>query len=86
MTATLHPDVDKICQKIGRKLGSVSVDECLNANFTTPRFYSSKNHPLLEKHFPAASDAINPPRILFIGGIHGDEYSSISASFKWLKA
>lgn len=82
--AAPHPAVADICQQIGKKLSSISVDDCLAANFLTPRFFSNRNLPLLEKHFDAAADAIHPPRILFLGGIHGDEYSSVSISFKWL--
>ena len=76
--------VSELCGKIGRKLSSVSVAECSDLNFAAPRFYSVAGKPLLEKHFPAALEAVDPTRILFIGGIHGDEYSSVSVSFKWL--
>lgn len=78
-------EVDSLCQKIGRKLSSVSSSECRRLNFSKPRFYSVNGLPVLEKHFPAAKKAVNPPKILFIGGIHGDEYSSVSVTFKWLK-
>lgn len=77
-------EIDKLCQQIGRKLSSVSKQDCLNVGFSAPRFYSNNRHPLLEKRFPAKTE-LNAPRILFLGGIHGDEYSSISVSFKWLK-
>ena len=80
-----HPDVINICQQIGNKLGSVSAEECLEAKFAVPRFYSNNHLPLLEKHFPASVAGEHAPRILFLGGIHGDEYSSVSISFKWLK-
>ncbi len=84
--ARLHKDVEAICNKIGKKLGSVSIQDCLAANFSVPRFYSNRNLPLLEKHFPANPELKTPPRILYLGGIHGDEYSSVSVSFKWLEA
>lgn len=80
----LHPDVESICNKIGNKLGSVSVKECLDLEFLPPRFYSAKGRLILEKHFPADESLDSPAKILFIGGIHGDEYSSISVTFKWL--
>lgn len=81
---TKTAELDKICSRIGKKLSSVSKKECLGAGFDLPRFYSNRNHPLLEKHFHASPEAHNAPRILFLGGIHGDEYSSVSVSFKWL--
>lgn len=80
-----HPEIVTICNEIGNKLGSVSSSDCLDAVFDKPRFYSNKHRPLLEKHFYASPGLVNAPRILFLGGIHGDEYSSVSLSFKWLK-
>lgn len=84
-TTATHADVIAICNKIGKKLGSVSTEDCLETSFDPPRFYSNRNNPLLEKHFSANPELKNAPRILFLGGIHGDEYSSVSISFKWLK-
>ncbi|WP_293268048.1 M14 family zinc carboxypeptidase [Neptunomonas sp.] len=72
-----------LCGKIGRKLSSVSVKECNALAFDEPRFYSVGGLPILEKHFPATKS--HAPKVLFIGGIHGDEYSSVSVTFKWLK-
>lgn len=80
-----YEDVISICKQIGDKLGSVSAADCLAAEFNLPRFYSNRHLPLLEKHFPAYPEPEKAPRILFLGGIHGDEYSSVSISFKWLK-
>ncbi|WP_245574108.1 M14 family zinc carboxypeptidase [Neptunomonas japonica] len=78
----IKTDVQLLCGKIGRKLSSVSVRECNKLAFDEPRFYSVGGLAILEKHFPAIrSDA---PKVLFIGGIHGDEYSSVSVTFKWL--
>lgn len=82
--AEKQQEIDAICTRIGKKLGSVSKQECMAAEFDLPRFYSNRNHPLLEKHFHADPERNKAPRILFLGGIHGDEYSSVSVSFKWL--
>lgn len=74
--------VDEVCQRVGAKLSSVSVRECSGIEFAKPRYYSVNGQAILEKHYPATKE--NAPRILFIGGIHGDEYSSVSVTFKWL--
>ncbi|MEH6443619.1 MAG: M14 family zinc carboxypeptidase [Oceanospirillaceae bacterium] len=74
-----------LCKKIGAKLSSISTKECRQLNFNKPRFYSVNGLPLLEKYFKADKDVKYAPKILFIGGIHGDEYSSVSVTFKWLK-
>lgn len=79
-----HPDVTKICQQVGKKLASVSVSECLSNTYFAPRFYSVNGKAILETHFPASPENKDAPRVLFIGGIHGDEYSSVSVTFKWL--
>ncbi len=81
----VHPDVDKVCQQVGRKLASVSTKECLKLEYLPPRYYSVNGRAILETHFPASEGNKDAPRILFIGGIHGDEYSSVSVTFKWLK-
>lgn len=77
--------VNGLCQKIGAKLSSVSVAECKALKFDEPRFYSVNGMPILEKHYSASASRKFAPKILFIGGIHGDEYSSVSVTFKWLK-
>jgi hypothetical protein len=77
--------VDAMCQKIGAKLSSVSSLECQRLKFNSPRFFSVQGLPILEKHYASAKNKQYVPKILFIGGIHGDEYSSISVTFKWLK-
>lgn len=74
--------VDQVCQKVGKKLSSVSVKECSGISYEKPRYFSVNGQAILEKHYPASIE--NAPRILFIGGIHGDEYSSVSVTFKWL--
>ncbi len=82
--AEVHPDVLKLCQQLGKKLASVSQSECLANNYLPPRYYSVNGKAILETHFPASHKNKNAPRILFMGGIHGDEYSSVSVTFKWL--
>lgn len=76
--------VAAMCKKISSRLASVSYKECSSIHFREPRFFSVKGEPILETHFAAKSTVTNPPRILFIGGIHGDELSSVSVTFKWM--
>ncbi len=83
--AAAESDVDQLCNKIGAKLSSVSAKECRQLKFDPPRYYSVNGLPLLEKHYAADKSRKYAPKILFIGGIHGDEYSSVSVTFKWLK-
>ncbi|MGV3593546.1 MAG: M14 family zinc carboxypeptidase [Gammaproteobacteria bacterium] len=74
--------VDVLCEQIGNKLGSVSVEDCARQNFVFGGGFSVKQRPLVIKDYrPADADGF---RVLIMGGIHGDEYSSISILFKWL--
>ncbi len=80
----LQDEARDMCRKISQKLASVSYGECAGLSFKAPRFYSVDGQAILETHFPADPAAADPLRILFISGIHGDEFSSVSVTFKWL--
>lgn len=76
--------VDVLCEQIGNKLGSVSSEDCMEQSFTFGGGFSINQRPLIFKeHLPALADS-GDFRVLVMGGIHGDEYSSISILFKWL--
>ena len=84
--------IPDLCIKIGAKLGSVNKNECIEIGFQSSGGASVKGLPILVKEFPPmpypdASQGLRPAqaRILLIGGIHGDEYSSVSIVFKWIK-
>ncbi len=71
------------CKTIAHKLASVSYAECLSLDLK-PSALSEQEFPLLLKEFPPKPNKKPLGRILLIGGIHGDEYSSVSVTFKWL--
>jgi len=73
------------CKRIGNKLGSVSIDNCLDINLTATDGRSVKNVPILLKEYPPLEKRSPLGRVLLIGGIHGDEYSSVSIVFKWMR-
>ena len=77
--------VEQECKRIGSKLGSVSIQDCLNINLTSTDGRSVKNAPILIKEYPPLERRSPLGRILLIGGIHGDEYSSVSIVFKWMR-
>lgn len=76
--------VDRQCQRIGNKLGSVSVTECQALQLQISGGISSQNAEILIKEFPPLATREPMGRVLLLGGIHGDEYSSVSVVFKWL--
>ena len=74
----------QLCQEIGNKLGSVNVEDCLNQNLIHSA-YTVEKHSLAYKDYLPKQGRESLGRVLVIGGIHGDEYSSVSVIIKWMK-
>lgn len=77
--------VRKECERIAAKLASVGYQECLNRELRLSSGRSVNNAPLLIKEYPPLPSRSPMGKILLIGGIHGDEYASVSVVFKWMK-
>lgn len=80
-------DVDKLCQSVAKKLRTVKLDTCLAMQWQDSGYKTSEERPLVYREVTPI-DTQQPPegRILFIGGIHGDEYAAISLTYLWLDA
>lgn len=78
-------NVEKLCNQIGDKLGSVSTEDCLGQKFHFGGGFSINNRPLVVKEVAPEMHTDASIRVFLMGGIHGDEYSSISIIFKWLE-
>lgn len=76
--------VAELCGRIGAKLGSVSAADCERVRFRFDGSRSVLGAPLVAADFEPAGSARG--RVLLLGGIHGDEYSSVSVVFRWLEA
>ena len=76
--------VRNTCQLIGTKLSSVSVQECLGLQLVESGAYTAQGRAILYKEYPPLAGKKPNARVLFIGGIHGDEYASFSVAFKWM--
>lgn len=84
-TAGRVPDeVAELCKRIGGKLGSVSSEECRSRPLFAAGGLSVQGAPILVAEYPPLPPKEPLGRILLLGGIHGDEYSSVSVVFKWL--
>jgi murein peptide amidase A len=81
----ISEQVDALCRQIGNKLGSVSVEDCLRQSFRFGGGFSFNQRPLVIKDLAPSMEEEERFRVLLLGGIHGDEYSSISIIFKWLE-
>jgi murein peptide amidase A len=77
--------VAQICKKIGAKLGSVNEKACLNEEFSLSGGRSVNGLPIIIKEYPPVKNRTPQARILVLGGIHGDEFSSVSIVFKWMQ-
>ncbi len=82
----VHADetVKQTCQQISSKLSSVYNKQCIANQLSDSGFRSNQNKTLLIKEYPPLGRRKPQARILLLGGIHGDEYSSVSIVFKWL--
>lgn len=76
--------VEDLCDEIGNKLGSVSVNDCLALHLVDSGARSRLDRSLAIKEYPQVGEK-QSGRVLLMGGIHGDEFSSVSIIFKWLK-
>lgn len=83
--STDHAQVEHLCEEIGGKLGSVSVADCHRQGLRHSGYESVLGRPLAVKEYPPTDQKEPLGRILVIGGIHGDEYSSVSVVFKWME-
>lgn len=75
--------IDALCNELGQRLGSVSTQACLNHTLSHSGYYSRANRALAYKDYLKAS--AEAKRVLVVGGIHGDEYSSFSLLFRFME-
>ncbi|MDQ6999119.1 MAG: M14 family murein peptide amidase A [Mariprofundus sp.] len=74
------------CTRIGKKLGSVTVKHCLAIHLSDTGERSVRGQAILIKEYPPLLEQRKPiARVLLIGGMHGDEYASVSVVFKWMQ-
>ena len=76
----------ELCKQIGAKLGSVSEQDCIAQDLTMTDGWSVQGRPIAFKSYTVSGDQTQQlGRVLLIGGIHGDEYSSVSICFRWME-
>lgn len=76
--------VRDLCDRIGNKLGSVSPEDC-HSKALVHSGYSTGGTSLAYLDYEAVEGREPLGKVLVLGGIHGDEFSSVSVLFKWLK-
>lgn len=85
----IQPDpakkISHFCSLLSNKLRTVSMQGCLDLDLKSNA--TSIDHVPLTFREILPNDT-HPPKgkILFIGGIHGDEYAAVSITYLWLQA
>jgi hypothetical protein len=74
----------RLCERIEARLASVAAGECAALHLRETAARSTRGTPLLSRDYPS-TEAAPKARVLLIGGIHGDELSSISVVLKWMR-
>jgi hypothetical protein len=76
------------CKRLVVRLPGVSNAMCQQSDLLPTGVNSLQGFPLLARQIPAAKKGkrSQPPlRVLLMGGIHGDELTSVSIVFRWLQ-
>jgi hypothetical protein len=76
--------IANLCRAIGNKLGSVSVADCTREQLIHGG-YSTNGFSLAYREYSPLGNRKPLGKVLVLGGIHGDEFSSVSVVFKWMK-
>ena len=90
LPAFASPNKDSIteswCNDLARRLHSVTTENCRTQSFVAANDRTNAGHALVLRDFPATGkNKKKSPRVLVIGGIHGDELTSVSTIFRWLE-
>ncbi len=84
-TDTPQSDMHQFCRTLGNTLGSVSFKDCTTQQLQDSRIRTSNDTPLVYKEYAPMVGREPLGRVLLMGGIHGDEYSSVSLMFRWME-
>ncbi|GAC1621332.1 MAG: hypothetical protein NVS9B10_04030 [Nevskia sp.] len=78
--------VEKACLGLEARVRNFQAQQCRDAGLTAAATKSTEGRPLLFRDFvPATAARGATKRILLLGGIHGDELSSVAVVFQWLE-
>ena len=73
------------CDNLTGKIKSVPAGECKSAGLNIAGTASVQGQPILWRDYRAARGKTPAKRVLLVGGIHGDELSSVAVTFEWMR-
>lgn len=77
--------LDGLCNNLASKLRSVPAGECKSAGLNVANSASVSGQPILWRDYRAVKSKTPAKRVLLVGGIHGDELSSVAVTFEWMR-
>lgn len=84
--ARAAPDgVEALCRQLSRRLASVDPADCLPRPWAQVEARSRAGRPLLRMDYGPVAGRRPRARVLVVGGIHGDELTSVSIVFRWMR-
>ncbi|MTW10186.1 DUF2817 domain-containing protein [Pseudoduganella eburnea] len=72
------------CDRISARLPTVSASTCRQSAVVPSGAKSNNGFPILERDIGASAGS-TAPRVLLLGGIHGDELTASALVFRWLQ-
>ncbi len=75
----------RFCARVNNRLSSITYQKCMDVNLEPTGFYSAQGRPIMISHFAQLGGISPTGRVLLIGGVHGDELSSVSIVFEWME-
>ncbi len=84
-TAAPLASLEGACNNLAAKLKSVPAGECKSAGLNLANAASVQGQPILWRDYRSVKSKTPAKRVLLVGGIHGDELSSVAVTFEWMR-
>jgi len=73
------------CARINNRLSSIDYHKCMSIRLESTGHVSAQGDPIMISRFAQLGGIVPTGRVLLIGGVHGDELSSVSIVFEWME-
>jgi len=84
-TAAPLASLEGACNNLAGKIKSVPAGECKSAGLNIASVASVQGQPILWRDYRSVKSKTPAKRVLLVGGIHGDELSSVAVTFEWMR-